>query len=584
MKKLLTTIGLVSAIFAQDGKLAVSILDFTGEDVQDKVLRACYQQLETSLIESNRFVVIEKGQRDELLKEQKIQSSGICDEACAVEIGQLLGAEYLMLGEIIGFADLYQVNIKIINIEKGDVTEKVTNQIKGGMSELLTGMEDASREIVRRIATGGQVQQPGLQQTGMPTTQVKTYGNLDVTTNPSGANILLDGIDKGVTPKIIEKIETGPHNLVLVYPRYETLQKRIIVEEGKTIPISELLVPKTGSLSILSDPIGASVYLDGMPKGKTPLDLSELLVKDYMVRVELQDYEIKENRITVQYRQNTTQKYDLKPLPGKVTLITDPTEMNVKFGGRLYKSNATGLLLIELDPVGKHKLDFSKFGYEPLSKRIGVGANENKTLEISLNKLPAGVSSNPNMGFLTLKTNALKAQARISGESGPVPVPFEYYGLPFGNYSLKVSARGYESKKTQATISKQKTTTLEIDLNPKSPQKVLRYSAMFPGAGQIYGENKTRGILYSLATIGAAVLLNNAMATHGTEKDLMDQYYDEYSAASDPAEIDRTWTLYSDQTDKKNSAQFQMIAFGTTLVGTWVASVVDAWLYHGLDQ
>ena len=116
MNKLLTTIVLLSSIFAQEGKFAVSILDFTGEDVQDKVLRACYQQLETSLIESNRFTVIEKNKREELLEEQKFQSSGVCDEACAVEIGQLVGAEYLMLGEIIGFADLYQVNIKIINI------------------------------------------------------------------------------------------------------------------------------------------------------------------------------------------------------------------------------------------------------------------------------------------------------------------------------------------------------------------------------------------------------------------------------------------------------------------------------------
>ena len=71
MKKHIAILGLFSFLFAQDGRLAVSILDFTGEDVQDKVLRACYQQLETSLIESNRFVVIEKGQREELLKEQE---------------------------------------------------------------------------------------------------------------------------------------------------------------------------------------------------------------------------------------------------------------------------------------------------------------------------------------------------------------------------------------------------------------------------------------------------------------------------------------------------------------------------------
>ena len=48
----------------------------------------------------------------------------------------MVGAEYLMLGEIIGFGDLFQVNIKIINIEKGDVAEKVTSQIEGGMFDL----------------------------------------------------------------------------------------------------------------------------------------------------------------------------------------------------------------------------------------------------------------------------------------------------------------------------------------------------------------------------------------------------------------------------------------------------------------
>ena len=86
-------------MFPQDGKLAVSILDFTGEDVSDKVLRACYQKLETSLIESNRFTVIAKNQREQILEEMKFQSSGICDEACAVEIGQLVGSDALPIDQ-----------------------------------------------------------------------------------------------------------------------------------------------------------------------------------------------------------------------------------------------------------------------------------------------------------------------------------------------------------------------------------------------------------------------------------------------------------------------------------------------------
>ncbi len=134
---------LIIFLASLQAQMAVSILDFKGEDIEQKVLKACFNQLEESLIESNRFIVIEKGQRDDILEEQKFQNSGICDEDCAVDIGQLIGAEYLMLGNIIGLtSELFQVNIKIINVEKGDVEEKVTSQIEGDLGALLVGMED----------------------------------------------------------------------------------------------------------------------------------------------------------------------------------------------------------------------------------------------------------------------------------------------------------------------------------------------------------------------------------------------------------------------------------------------------------
>ena len=40
---------LLSVIYSQDYKLVVSILDFKGTDVSEKILKASYQRLETSL-------------------------------------------------------------------------------------------------------------------------------------------------------------------------------------------------------------------------------------------------------------------------------------------------------------------------------------------------------------------------------------------------------------------------------------------------------------------------------------------------------------------------------------------------------
>ena len=71
MKRFFIYLFIITGLFAQDGKLAVSILDLEGVDMKNATLKACFQRLETSLIESGRFQVIEKNKRDEIMKEQK---------------------------------------------------------------------------------------------------------------------------------------------------------------------------------------------------------------------------------------------------------------------------------------------------------------------------------------------------------------------------------------------------------------------------------------------------------------------------------------------------------------------------------
>ena len=145
---------MVSSIFPDDGKPKISILDFKFENVGPKFKRMCYRRLETSLIESDKFRVIEKGRRDRILQAEKFQSSGICNVECAVEIGRLVGAEYLILGEIIGSFGLYQIDIKIINIDLyHSLQEEITMEVESGAMgrNLSNGMEEASRKIVSRI-------------------------------------------------------------------------------------------------------------------------------------------------------------------------------------------------------------------------------------------------------------------------------------------------------------------------------------------------------------------------------------------------------------------------------------------------
>ena len=72
MKHFIIFILFINCLFTQDEKLKISILDIDGQGIKKTSVNASFQSLETSLIESNQFIVIEKGKRDEILKEQKV--------------------------------------------------------------------------------------------------------------------------------------------------------------------------------------------------------------------------------------------------------------------------------------------------------------------------------------------------------------------------------------------------------------------------------------------------------------------------------------------------------------------------------
>ena len=579
MRSIVISILFIASLKAQ---LVVSILDFKGEEVSKNILRASYKKLEAKLFETRRFTITAKDLRDDILKEAEYQYSGPCADECLVELGRQLGADYLVSGEIIDLIDSYQVNISITSMEKGTLFDAVEMITEHSTKDILNGIEELALEMTRRIASATTSQQT-MQQPGETNFIQQTYGNIDIITDPKGADILIDLKEYGVTPKTIENIETGYHNLILNYPGYERLQKRIKVEEGQTLSISEFLVPKTGSLSILTEPSGASVYLDNMTKGQTPLDVFDLPVKDYIIRIELMDYQVIERRISIQYGENTTQKYDLEPLPGKLSLFTSPSLAKININGRDYTSGSNGIASIEL-PVGRYTLNVTKDGYEPLQREVSIKPNDLGTLDINLKRLPAGVSSNPDMGFLTVNTLDGKTKLKISGFNEPQRLPLKYFELKYGTYMLKAYGVGLETEKREVDIGRQKTTTIDINLKRKQRSKAIKYSLMFPGGGQFYegSSAKFRGAIYASAFLGAGVLLSNGISTYTNETDLLDQYQLNYMSATSAADIDATWALYEKQSNTVNDAQANLVIISTTLVSAYLSSIIDSYFFSGL--
>ena len=88
MRKFSFLFFILSSLNAQ---LTVSILDFKGTGVKNTVLRACYNQLEESLIESNRFTVIDKVRGKNYLRSNNFKTQGYVMKSVLLRLGNWLG-------------------------------------------------------------------------------------------------------------------------------------------------------------------------------------------------------------------------------------------------------------------------------------------------------------------------------------------------------------------------------------------------------------------------------------------------------------------------------------------------------------
>ena len=93
-------------------------------------------------------------------------------------------------------------------------------------------------------------------------------GTVAITSNPLGANIMIDGKQYGQTPKNIDVV-IGKHTVTISKEGYQAVAKSFEVSENKAINVDVTLSRKT-TVSISSKPSNSKLYIDGVFKGNTP--------------------------------------------------------------------------------------------------------------------------------------------------------------------------------------------------------------------------------------------------------------------------------------------------------------------------
>jgi TolB-like protein len=116
---------LLTSVYAQGdtAKPNIAVVPFMGDkNVTAEQLNFLSGKFAGELINTKTFRVLDRGQMEVILKEQGFQQSGACNSSeCQVQMGQLLGVDVIIAGNLVRFGTKYAFRADYIEVKSGQV-------------------------------------------------------------------------------------------------------------------------------------------------------------------------------------------------------------------------------------------------------------------------------------------------------------------------------------------------------------------------------------------------------------------------------------------------------------------------------
>ena len=247
-----------------------------------------------------------------------------------------------------------------------------------------------------------------------------------------GVVVRIDGAAVGVTPLGPLELAPGEHEVQLESERYDEFSTRVtLAGGGRTDTLSARLVPRWAAVDFASDPAGATVRVDGVDRGVTPLAL-DLLAGRHVYELRLAGHQSFYGTLEVEARRSQSlPSVELAPAMAKLLLTSRPPNAVVTVGGAY--SGETPVVLA-LTPRTDHEIVLSRTGYGSASSTVRLAPDQTDSLRLELPRL---------MGEIRFDVDPADAELLVNGESqGRAD---QVLDLPAEALRFEIRKDGYES-------------------------------------------------------------------------------------------------------------------------------------------
>ncbi len=220
----------------------------------------------------------------------------------------------------------------------------------------------------------------------------KLPGLLTLSSEPTGASVSLDAQRLGETPLADYELESGEYSYHVSAPRYQAAQGSVLVEGlGRRQRLHVALEPLWAEVTIVSQPSGATVFVDDLEVGETGDAgfVAEIMPGKHSIRLSLDGYKDWRHAVVISSNEaRALPPVKLQKLYGKVRVSSRPTGARVLVDGE-YRGLAP--LNIELRPGDPSTVSLAKAGYRSASKTLTLESGEERELALTLEPMVAEI-------------------------------------------------------------------------------------------------------------------------------------------------------------------------------------------------
>ena len=284
--------------------------------------------------------------------------------------------------------------------------------------------------------------------------QENVQTRVSLTSQPAGATVIVDGMDRGTTPVTLFDLAPGAHHVKYRLAGYTEADRFVDTRrEGPFIEKNVVLQEEKGLLLLKTEPSGANIAIDGVTIGQTPRLVTHLAAKDtYNVRLRKAGYQEQLIQVRFDGRRPLVREETLVLASGTINVLSDPAGAEVTVNGIV---RGTTPILVREVPRGRAVVKFRLDGFDDEVRELAINAGDVQTLSVPLRGQP---------GTLRLSSVPEGARFYVNDEPrgrGPLAIP----GLKPGEYVIRAEMDGYGTLTKTVTIENGESASEEFRLS-----------------------------------------------------------------------------------------------------------------------